>query len=363
MRIIFGTGGTGGHLYPALALAEYIKTKDPDSDFLFVGTIDRLEAKVVPENGYAYRGLDLKGITGSPLNKAKAVLKFVGSISKSKKIVKEFKPDIVIGFGGYPSSSIVLAAAKMGVPTIIHEQNSIIGLANKVLIKHADAIVACYQKAAAEFPSEKTYLLGNPRASQVQQTKMQDMRSTYQLDENKKTVLIVMGSLGSSSVNRIIEEGIDDFAKKDYQVIFVSGDKQYETMKAHLANLPDNVHLVPFVKDMPSLLKTVDLVITRAGASTLAEITSLGVASLIIPSPYVASNHQEYNARELYDAKAAEMILEKDLTKERLLQQIDDLFNHPDKLTELRENAKCLGKPNASSDIYELMKKIVMNKR
>jgi len=147
MRIIFGTGGTGGHLYPALALASYIKKQDPSSEFLFVGTIDRLESEVVPQKGYPYRGLDLKGITGSPINKAKAVLKFVTSISQSKKIIKEFKPDLVIGFGGYPSSSIVMAAAKMHVPTMIHEQNSIIGLANKILIKHVDAIVACYQKA------------------------------------------------------------------------------------------------------------------------------------------------------------------------------------------------------------------------
>ena len=359
MRIIFGTGGTGGHLYPALALASYIKKQEPDSEFLFVGTIDRLESEVVPQKGYPYKGLDLKGITGSPINKAKAVLKFVASISQSKKIVREFKPDLVIGFGGYPSSSIVMAAQKLHVPTMIHEQNSIIGLANKILIKDVDAIVACYQKAMNEFPQEKTYLLGNPRASEVHEGTIKDVSEQYGLSDTQKTVLIVMGSLGSSSVNRVIEEGMDDLSQKPYRVIFVTSKKQYDDMKAKFPQLPSNVQMVPYVEDMPSLLKSVDLVITRAGASTLAEITSLGVASLIIPSPYVAANHQEYNARELYQQNAAEMILEKDLTKDTLLSKIDALFNDEKKLSEIKANALSLGKPNASKDIYELMKKVI----
>jgi len=359
MRIIFGTGGTGGHLYPALALASYIKRQDPDSEFLFVGTTNRLEAQVVPKMGYAYRGMDLQGLTGSPVNKAKAALKFLRSISLSKKIVREFKPDIVIGFGGYPSASIVLGAAKLHVPTMIHEQNSIIGLANKILIKHVDAIVACYEKAANEFPEEKTHLYGNPRASEVLETELRDMSDTYHLDKNKKAVLVVMGSLGSSSVNRVIEQAMDDLASKDYQLIFVTGQKQYEEEKAKFPQTPSNVQIVPYVEDLPSLLKTVDLVVSRAGASTLSEITSLGVAALIIPSPYVAANHQEYNARELCDKDAAMMILEKDLNKEKLLATIDGLMADEEKLKKMRENAKKLGKPQACMDIYQLMKSLV----
>ena len=359
MRIIFGTGGTGGHLYPALALASYIKKQDPNSEFLFVGTTNRLEAQVVPKMGYAYRGMDLQGLVGNPVNKAKAVLKFIRSIRQSKKIVKEFKPDLVIGFGGYPSASIVLGASQLHVPTMIHEQNSVIGLANKILIKHVDAIVACYEKAAKEFPQDKTYLYGNPRASEVLETEIRDVSHLYRLNQHKKTVLVVMGSLGSASVNRVIEEAIDDLAKKDYQLIFVTGQKQYDAQIAKLPTPPANVQIVPYVEDLPSLLKTVDLVVTRAGASTLSEITSLGVASLIIPSPYVASNHQEYNARELCDKQAAMMILEKDLNKDVLLSTIDDLMADEKKLNELRNNAKKLGKPNASMDIYQLMKSLV----
>lgn len=359
MRIIFGTGGTGGHLYPALALASYIKKQDPDSTFLFVGTTNRLEAKVVPEMGYDYQGMDLQGLVGSPINKVKAALKFLRSIRTSKKIVKAFQPDLVIGFGGYPSASIVLGASQLHVPTMIHEQNSIIGLANKILIKHVDAIVACYEKAADVFPQDKTYLYGNPRASQVLESELRDVSETYHLEKAKKTVLVVMGSLGSSSINKVTEEAMDDLATKDYQLIFVTGQNQYEEEKRKLSNIPENVRLVPYVDDMPSLLKTVDLVVTRAGASTLSEITSLGVASLIIPSPYVAMNHQEYNARELSEKDAAMMILEKDLTKDKLLTMIDELMNDSHKLERLCENAKKLGKPNACRDIYQLMQAII----
>lgn len=359
MRIIFGTGGTGGHLYPALALAAYIKKQDPQSEFLFVGTTNRLEASVVPEMGYAYKGMDLQGIAGSPANKLKAVMKFVRSIKHSKKIVKDFKPDIVIGFGGYPSSSIVLGAAKMQVPTLIHEQNSIIGLANKILIKHVDAIVACYDKAMQEFPKEKSYLLGNPRASQVVEAKQKDLTHLYHLDSNKKTVMVVMGSLGSSSVNEVMMQAIGEFEPKEYQVLFVTGQKQYEQTMQKLSHIPKNVKVVPYIEDMPSMLKMVDLVVTRAGASTLAEITALGVASLIIPSPYVAMNHQEYNAKALCEKNAALMILEKDLSKDGLLKTIDSIIFDDKKLDTLRDNARQLGKPNASKDIYDLICQLV----
>ena len=359
MRIIFGTGGTGGHLYPALALASYIKKQDPQSEFLFVGTTNRLEANVVPEMGYAYKGMDLQGIAGSPANKLKAVMKFVRSIKHSKKIVKDFKPDIVIGFGGYPSSSIVLGAAKMQVPTLIHEQNSIIGLANKILIKHVDAIVACYDKAMQEFPKEKSYLLGNPRASQVVEAKQKDLTHLYHLDSNKKTVMVVMGSLGSSSVDGVMMRAIGECEQKEYQVVFVTGQKQYEQTTQKLSHIPTNVKVVPYIEDMPSMLKMVDLVVTRAGASTLAEITALGVASLIIPSPYVAMNHQEYNAKALCEKSAALMILEKDLSKDGLLKTIDSIIFDDKKLDTLRDNARQLGKPNASKDIYDLICQLV----
>ena len=222
MKIIVSAGGTGGHLYPALALVEYIKTQDQDAEFLFVGTTDRLESQVVPQLSYEYRGLAVKGFVGNPIQKLKNAFIFIKSLKKSKQILKEFQPDIVIGFGGYPSASIVMAASQLKIPTMIHEQNSIIGLTNKVLIKKVNKIVCCYEKAYNEFPSDKTVLLGNPRASVVAHQKLKDIHDLYQIPPHRQTVVIVMGSLGSSSVNRVMKEALRQMQYDDYDVIYVT---------------------------------------------------------------------------------------------------------------------------------------------
>ena len=362
MRIIVSAGGTGGHLYPALALVEYIKTQDKNAEFLFVGTTDRVESRVVPEKGYAYKGLYVKGFVGNPIQKVKNALIFVKSLSESKKIIKEFKPDIVIGFGGYPSASIVMAASQMGVRTMIHEQNSIIGLTNKILIKKVDKIICCYQKALKEFPAHKTVLLGNPRASVVSQQQLKDIHDLYGIDKNKKTVVNVMGCLGSSSVNNVMKEALRTMQYDDYDVIKVTGQNYYESMKEELSDLNSSIHLMNYIDDMPSLISSCDLIVSRAGATTLAEITALSCASLLIPSPYVVANHQEYNARELVDANASQWILEKDLNADDFVKKVRYLLSHDEVLTEMRNNAKKLGKPHACEDIYQEMLKTLERK-
>jgi len=352
MKVVVAAGGTGGHLYPALALVEYIKKQEPDSKFLFIGTKDRLESQVVPQLGYDYVGLNVKGLVGNPLKKAHAALLFVCSIGHAKKAIKKFNPDIVVGFGGYPSASAVQAAFGLKIKTMIHEQNSIIGLTNKILIKKVDQIVCCYQKAYQEFPKEKTLLLGNPRASVIVHEQPKDVYDEYHLDRQKKVVTIVMGSLGSQTVNQTMKECMDQFKGKDYQVVYVSGKPYYESMKAYEN---ENVHIVPYVNDMPSLMHITDLIVSRAGASTLAELTALGVPAILIPSPYVSANHQEYNARELVNNQAADMILEKDLTGEKLISTIDSIINDESRLNVLKENAQKLGKPNALEDMYRVI--------
>ena len=362
MKIIVSAGGTGGHLYPALALVEYIKTQDKNAQFLFVGTTDRLESRVVPERGYDYRGLHVKGFVGNPIQKLKNGLIFVKSLSQSKKILKEFQPDIVIGFGGYPSASIVLAASRMGIKTMIHEQNSIIGLTNKILIKRVDKIICCYQKALQEFPKEKTVLLGNPRASVVSQQQLYNIHDIYDIKKERKTVVIVMGSLGSSSVNQVMKDAMRIMQYDDYDVIYVTGQNYYESMKNELSDLNESIHLVNYIEDMPSLISSCDLIVSRAGATTLAEITALGCASLLIPSPYVVANHQEYNAKELVDAHAARWILEKDLKADDFVKEIRYLLGHKDVLDSMKANARQLGKPNACQEIYEEMMKTLGRK-
>ena len=253
MKIIVSAGGTGGHLYPALALVEYIKTQDIKAEFLFVGTTDRLESQVVPQKGYAYKGLKVKGLVGNPLQKIKNAMIFVKSLKESKKILKEFQPDIVVGFGGYPSASIVLAAAKMNIPTMIHEQNSIIGLTNKILIKKVDKIVCCYEKAYNEFPHDKTVLLGNPRASVVTHQKMQDIHDIYNIPSSRKTVVIVMGSLGSSSVNKVMKEALRQMQYDAFDIVYVTGKNYYDEMKEELKD-KDIVYL--YITGETSPLKT-----------------------------------------------------------------------------------------------------------
>ena len=362
MKIIVSAGGTGGHLYPALALAEYIKTQDKNAEFLFVGTTDRLESQVVPGLGYNYKGLNVKGLVGNPLQKLKNALVFVRSLKHSKKILKEFKPDIVVGFGGYPSASIVLAAAQMKIPTMIHEQNSIIGLTNKILINKVDSIVCCYEKALKEFPANKTVLLGNPRASVVSSSELKDIHDLYNIDKDRKTVVVVMGSLGSSTVNEVMKEALLSMQYDDYDVVYVTGKNYYDEMKNELKDLNKNIHLVSYIEDMPSLIASCDLIVSRAGATTLAEITALGAPSLIIPSPYVVANHQEYNAKELVDLGAAKWILEKDLNASTFVEEVRTLMKNDSLRLSLRNKAKVLGKPNACEDIYKEMLKTLERK-
>lgn len=360
MKIIFATGGTGGHLYPAIALAKYIESHYDSTEFLFVGTTNRLESKVIPEMGYAYRGVHVLGLAGNPLQKAKALGVFAASLRATKKIVKEFKPDLVIGFGGYVSASIVMSASSLGVKTMIHEQNSLIGLANKILINRVDKIICCYDKAYENFPKEKTLLLGNPRATEVVASKKDpDIKKKYHLDSSKKTVLIVMGSLGSATINDILKDTVEKFKDKTYQIILVTGKNGYDKMIQEVKQVPHNVSIVPYINDMPSLLSACDLVISRAGASTIAELTALGSAMILIPSPYVASNHQEYNAMELVNKQAAKMIKENELTSDRLIEEIDHLFNDTFTLVTMKENAKKLGKVNACADISKVMMELI----
>jgi len=362
MRLIVSAGGTGGHLYPALALVDYIKTQEPDSEFLFVGTTDRLESKVVPELGYTYEGLHVKGMVGNPLQKAKNALIFVKSLGTSKKILKRFKPDAVVGFGGYPSASVVMAASGQNIPTMIHEQNSVIGLTNKILVKRVDEIVCCYDKAYNEFPKEKTKLLGNPRASAVHGGDLKDVHDIYNIPKDRKIVLFVMGSLGSASVNKVLEGALHSLAGADFDVLYVTGKNNYDEMKADLQDLADNIHLLPYIDDMPSVLSSVDVAVSRAGATTLAEITSLGTPSIIIPSPYVTANHQEYNARELYDKGACDMILEKDLTSEGLLEHLHKMMSDDAMRESIGAKALELGKPNACEDMYRDLKALLEEK-
>lgn len=360
MRLLITTGGTGGHIYPAIALADAAKRRYPDIEILFVGNDDRMETSVVPQHGYRLETLHACGFTGGFINKAKAVMLMLKAQMKARKIIDEFKPDLAIGFGGYVSAPVMLAAHAKGVKTMIHEQNSVVGMSNKILKDKMDAIVTCYDKCFETFDRSKTRLLGNPRASEAVNIPFdQAYYDSLGLNKDKPLIMIVMGSLGSSTINEMMVSLLPKM-EKNYQFLLVSGKNGYNDLKN--AFNQDNIKVVETVKQI-EIIDKVDLLICRAGATTAAEITAKGSVSILIPSPYVAHNHQLYNAKVLVDQKAALMIEEKDLSEATLKANIDKIMGNVALQEQLSKNAKALGKPNACSDILDWCDELVKGEK
>lgn len=356
MKICIVTGGTGGHIYPALALAQKWREQDSSCDILFIGNDNRMEADIIPSYGYKFKALHTSGLVGSALSKAKAIGQLFFAYSKSRQYLKDFNPDIVIGFGGYVSAPVILAAHSLGIHTMIHEQNSIVGKANQLVMDKVDAIVTCYEKCFEVFPKEKTHLLGNPRGTIAIESKLDmDYFLSLGLQPNKKTILIMMGSLGSSSVNILMKDALVGL-KDNLQILYVCGKDNAEDL--HLFGENENIHVVEYV-DTLKIYNKVDGMICRAGATTIAELTALGIPSILIPSPYVANNHQFYNASVLVRNQAARMIEEKDLNADTLQGQIHSLFENEDMMKKVETNAKAMGKPNAAYDMIDLCKKVI----
>jgi len=359
MRVIVSAGGTGGHIYPAIAIINKIKEEEPDSEILYIGTSDRMEKDLIPELGIKYEEINVSGLKRKlTLKNVKVLYQFLKARNKCKKIIKEFDPDIVIGAGGYVTGPVIWAAKKMGKKTFIHEQNSVVGLSNKYLTKYADKIGVSFSSTINEFPKDKVVLTGNPCSEKAIKMKKAN-KENYGLNKSKKLVLIVMGSLGSRTVNDKIVSFLNDFKDKDYEVVFVTGNSYYEKVKK--MHVPSNVKIVPFIYEMPSLMKVTDLMVTRAGASTMSEITALNVPAIFIPSPYVTNNHQYKNAMDLVNQNAALILEEKNLSKENLINLIDDILNNKDKYNEIKTNLKKQGIKDSGERIYEVLKGMIMD--
>lgn len=353
MRVIISAGGTGGHIYPALSILKKIKEKDPNSEVLYIGTTDRMEAKLVPEMNIPYKGIKIIGLK-KDLTIFKAGYLFLRAISKCKKIIKDFKPDVVIGVGGYITAPVIYSARKLGIKTIIHEQNSIPGKSNTFLAKYTDKILVSLP-GSKEYFNGNVILTGNPRSQEAYYAKKMDKKELG-LSDNKKLVLIVMGSLGSTTITNSLFDIIPKFKNKDYEVLIITGKDYYDK---YPKELPDNVKLLPFLNDLVRLLKNVDVMVTRAGASTIAEILAIGLPSILVPSPYVANNHQYFNAKELVDNNAALLLEEKEFNSDNLLKKIDLLLNNSVLYKEISANAKKLGVISSSDKIYEEIKKVL----
>ncbi|MEH7353019.1 undecaprenyldiphospho-muramoylpentapeptide beta-N-acetylglucosaminyltransferase [Neobacillus drentensis] len=362
MKIVVSGGGTGGHIYPALALIREIQKENKDAEFLYIGTKNGLESKIVPREKIAFKSIHITGFKRKlSFENVKTVFRFLKGVKDSKRLLKEFKPDIVIGTGGYVCGPVVYAAHKLRIPTIIHEQNSVPGLTNKFLSRYVNKIAICFEEAKNYFPSEKVVFTGNPRASEVIGKDGIKGRLSAGLSTTKPAVLIFGGSRGARPINEAVVKAFAELAEKPYQILYITGDVHYEDVKkeVELIGSPTNVVIKPFIHNMPEVLAGIDLVVSRAGATSLAEITSLGIPSILVPSPYVTNNHQEKNARSLCDYGAAELLLEKDLNNKSLVYHIDRILLNKENLHDMKIKAKKMGVPDSASRLYSVMKQLV----
>ncbi len=357
MRAIVVAGGTGGHIYPALAIINKIKEKEKDSEFLYIGTDDRMEKDIVPKKGIPFVGLSMTGLNRKNIfSNFKVYRKFKICVKKALKEIDSFQPDVVIGAGGYITAPVLYAAHKRKIPILIHEQNSIPGVSNKFIGNFADRICVSLPRSLELFPKNKVVYTGNPRSEEIASIEMKK-KSSLGFSNDKKLVIIVMGSLGSTTMTLKLKELIPAFSNKNYQVLVITGKSYYGEYQD--VEVSSNVKIVPFMEDLISYLKDASLIVSRAGASTIAEITAIGLPAILVPSPYVTNNHQYKNAKELEDNGACRIVEEKDFSKERILSEIDSLFDDEKAYSSMRENSKKLGILDSSTRIYEEIRKII----
>lgn len=360
MRVVISAGGSGGHIYPALAIINKIKEKEPDSEFLYIGTHNRMENDIVPKHNIPFKTIEIYGMYRNIFKNFKTIKYFLKSIKECKKMIKEFNPDVVIGVGGYVTSPVLYSAKKLGYKTFIHEQNSIPGKANKFVSKYADKIAVSFPSSKDAFDASKVVITGNP-CSEDAIKRPAAKKSEFGLKESKKLVLFVMGSQGASTVNKVILDSMDKFKTKDYEILFVTGtDSNYDEIMKN--KIPENVKIVPYIDGMTRIMKKTDIMVTRAGASTLSEIMSLGIPSILIPSPYVPNNHQYLNAMDLVNNKAAIILEEKDLTTTSLIKTIDNLIKDEKKQQEIKDNLKSMAISDSATAIYNAIRELIDRK-
>ncbi|CAH2762554.1 undecaprenyldiphospho-muramoylpentapeptide beta-N-acetylglucosaminyltransferase [Erysipelothrix amsterdamensis] len=358
MKVCIVTGGSGGHIYPAITYADFIK-KNRNTEVVFIGNDHKMESWIVPEAGYPFFAIHNQGLQGSIFDKIKAVFSQFGAYRAAKKHLKSLKPDVVFAFGGYVCGPVTFAAKSLKIPIVLHEQNAYPGKANKMIADSAKAIITCYEEAFSG--RDYVHYLGNPRASLVhEEIDSSKEVERLNLDLKLNTVLMVMGSQGSTAMNKKFEKFVKYYDDPMTQVIIVTGPLHIDRFKQKVGEVHPNIRLEGFV-DQKALLPVIDLIVCRSGASTVAEIESFGLPSLLIPSPYVANNHQFYNAKSLFDKNACDMLLEENIHDDVLNKHVFELIRNKQRLVELGHNARKLATPDAVSNIADLVEKVVGN--
>ncbi|MCL1850650.1 MAG: undecaprenyldiphospho-muramoylpentapeptide beta-N-acetylglucosaminyltransferase [Bacteroidetes bacterium] len=363
-RFIISGGGTGGHIFPALAIANQLKKEIPEAEILFIGANGKMEMTRVPEAGYHIEGLDVFGIrrdlswSGIKSN-LKLPLVLLKTMRKAKAIMRRFKPNVVIGVGGYASGPALRAAQALNIPTVIQEQNSYPGKTNKWLAKKVAKICVAYDGLERFFPKEKIVKTGNPVREEIInfQPKLEEAYSFFNFDKNKKTILIVGGSQGAKTINEAVLTHIEDFQKTDCQLLWQTGDLFYRANEAKLSDLESqNIKILPFIKRMDLAYGVADYIISRAGALAIAELCIVGAPTILIPLPTAAEDHQTANAKQLADAGAAILLPDKD-AKDNLFSILETLMTDKDKSQTMAQKIRQFAKPDAILEIVKVILK------
>jgi UDP-N-acetylglucosamine--N-acetylmuramyl-(pentapeptide) pyrophosphoryl-undecaprenol N-acetylglucosamine transferase len=358
-KIILSGGGTGGHIYPAISIANELKLRFPDAAFLFVGARDKMEMEKVPQAGYDIEGLWISGIQRKLTAKNLSFpFKLISSLLKSRKIIKEFKPDVAIGTGGFASGPLLQVAASKGVPSLIQEQNSYPGITNKILAKRANKICVAYDGLERFFPSKKMIKTGNPVRQDLLsiENKSVEAKDFFHLKHGKITVLVLGGSLGAKRINELVEDKLEFFQTQNVQVIWQCGKLYYNSYRQYDDLEYMQVHA--FLNKMDMAYAAADIIISRAGASSVSELCIVGKPVIFIPSPNVAEDHQTKNANAIVDKNGAILIKEEDLEID-FENKFSQIVNSPDKQQELGKNIKELALVNATKDIVDEVEKLL----
>ncbi len=356
MRILISAGGTGGHIYPALAIIEGFKKYDKDLEVLYIGTKNRMEKDIVPKNGIPYYGIEIYGLSKNIFKDIKDVFLIFKAKKEIKKKMLEFKPDVVLGIGGYVTYPVLSVAKSLHIKTFIHEQNAIPGKTNKMISKYADIIGISFKESAKYFPNRNVLYTGNPTGIRALNTP-KITKSSLGLNDDKPLVVVVCGSLGSETVNNAMKGYLKTLENKDYQVVYITGKNLYEEFIK--IKYPKNVKVLPYLDNLTGLLKETDVLVARAGASTIAEVLSLKVPTIFIPSPYVANNHQYYNAVSLKNDNLALMLEEKDLSIPNITKNIENLLYNKDKQIKIKNNLNKVSTLDSTKIIYDAIKELI----
>ncbi len=364
-RFIVSGGGTGGHIFPALSIAEGLKQRFPDAEILFVGALGKMEMEKVPAAGFPIVGLPVAGFHRGEIWRNLFFLpKLMSSLLKARSVVRKFKPDCVIGVGGYASGPVLKVAAQMGIPTILQEQNSYAGVTNRLLGKKANKICVAYKNMERFFPREKIVFTGNPIRNGLENLdgKRSEALKFFGLDSDRPVILVVGGSLGARSLNNGIRSKLDMIRLSGVQILWQTGKIYFQELKGELDRNPAaNVHLLEFIQRMDLAFAAADLVISRAGAGTISELCVVGKPVILVPSPNVAEDHQTANARTLADMGAALLISDSEVNS-RLVEEALALVGDGERLAALAENIEKMATPSATNDIVEVIVSLLNGK-